>query len=63
MKRTISRSYVLTEKEVREALMLWLKERDLPAPPDEKFSVLNDGTSIGDLEIEWTENHTVGDEP
>lgn len=32
MERKIDRSYAFSEREIREALLAWLKAKDLPAP-------------------------------
>jgi hypothetical protein len=32
MTRKIERTYTLTERDVREAILAWLKSKDLPAP-------------------------------
>ena len=58
MQRTIKRSYTLTPKEVRQAIMAWLKERDVPYPKDEcDLEVDSTGASIE--WVEETEDETV----
>jgi len=57
MVRRIDRSYTFTEREVAEALIAWLKSKDMPAPqyvadtPCTKWRRL-DG---GGLSVEWTD--------
>jgi hypothetical protein len=56
MKRHVSREYTLGEDEIREALILFFKARDVPLPSqDEPLSIRNcDGQDITMIEIRWS---------
>jgi hypothetical protein len=61
MKRSITRSYIFSEGDVREALLAWLRAKDLPTPkyigntPDTDWAVYDDGG----IRVEWTEEDEV----
>ena len=56
MKRTIQRSYEIHQRDVHEAVLAWLRSKDMPVPtyigdtPTCKWIVVPNG-----LKIEWTE--------
>lgn len=56
MVRKIERSYAFSDREIREALLAWLKVKDIPAPqyigdtPNCKWIKEDAG-----LRVEWTE--------
>lgn len=61
MTRTITRSYDFDVRDVREALIAWLRSKDMQAPKyvgntdDTKWTVGTDGSQ----RVEWTEQDKV----
>lgn len=55
MKRTVSREYTLTEDEIREAMVLFLKLHDMPMPSgDDSLSIRSQGKDLTEIEIIWS---------
>jgi hypothetical protein len=57
MTREITRRYSITGDEVREAVLLWLRQRDMPAPGDGVDETWK-WTDHGAVTLEWTDSIT-----
>ena len=61
IERSIIRTYSLPIREVHEAVIVYLKAKDMPAPsyvadtPDTKWSATPDGG----VKVEWTETNEI----
>lgn len=58
MRRTIKREYELDEDDLKEAVIAWMKAKDLPSPsnPKDLYFAANFPLSV---EVSWTETHHI----
>lgn len=55
MRRVVSREYTLTEDEIREAVLLFLKLHDMPMPSmDDPLSIRTAGVDLTEIEVAWS---------